>query len=84
MSPVFIQSRPSLHSLVVFAQQQSDLVELRPLRRLLRPAALHKLTQLRTVTLWVVGRSETRPLAQDHPVYDLCRQAILIDRYFQT
>ena len=57
---------------VLFAQQQADVVEVRSLGRLLGPAALHQLTQFRAVALRVDGGPQTGPLAQNHPVHDLC------------
>ena len=72
------------HSLVLFAQQQVDVVELRPFCRLLGPAALHQLTQLRTVALGVDGRSEAGPLAQNHPVHDLCKGRRASGKYQET
>lgn len=64
---------PSDDSLVVFAQQQADVVEVGSLRRLFGPTALHELTQLRAVTLRVDGGPQAGPLPQNHPVHDFCR-----------
>lgn len=71
--------------LVLFAQQHSDLVELGSLCRLFGPAALHQLTQLGAVTLWVNGRPQAGPLPQNHAVHDLCTETVEhIQRRFRT
>lgn len=68
---MLLSSRLSALLLVVLAQQQADVVEVGPLGGLLGPAALHQLTQLLAVDLWVQDRPKAGPLAQDHPVHDL-------------